>query len=222
MRTIFSTFDFKNADLAMEERNYADNHVRLAKQLPGLRLYLTGLVAKHAQHPTPHRAVFLSFDDADALKAGVRKSPVAKPLADDGAAHIVNNRWFELESEVIVPFESKRPGLRCFVMAAQFDLKLDGSNIAAAEKRYLEHHTQLARRLPGLRHYMIGKFADAVGMRPEFAATPDRFRMAMLVFDSVEALRDAYRSPAGQALVQDEDATIANARVYRLDATVQV
>lgn len=51
---------------------------------------------------------------------------------------------------------------------------------------------------------------------------PDRMRTALLAFDSADALRDAYRSPSGLELMRDEQATIANARVYRLDATVQV
>jgi uncharacterized protein (TIGR02118 family) len=222
MRTIFSTFDFKSADIAAEETNYADNHVMLARQLPGLRLYLTGLIRPQGANLSPRRAVFLNFDDADALKRAIRESPVAKPLARDGAAHIINNRWLELETEIIVPFELQKPGLQCFVLAAQFDLKLNGADILAAERRYLDHHTHLARRLPGLRHYLIGKFATPVGMKPEFAATPDRFRLAMLVFDSLDSIRKAYRSPLGQELARDEAATIDKARVYHIGATVQV
>jgi uncharacterized protein (TIGR02118 family) len=222
MRTIFSTFDFKTADIAAEEKNYLDNHGRLARQLPDLRLYITGLVRPHGADPLPRRAVFLNFDDAESLKRAVRQSPVAKPLAQDGAAHIINNRWLELESEVIIPFQQQRPGLHCFVMTAQFDLKLNGDDIVAAEKRYLEHHTSLARRLPGLRFYLVGKFTEPVGMKPEFATEPDRFRLAMIVFDSLDAIREAYRSPTGQELARDETATITNARVYHIDATVQV
>ena len=47
-------------------------------------------------------------------------------------------------------------------------------------------------------------------------------RMTMLVFDSFETLGDAYRSPVGQELQKDEETTIVNARVYRIDATVQL
>ena len=47
-------------------------------------------------------------------------------------------------------------------------------------------------------------------------------RMAMLVFDSSEALHDAYHSPVGQELSKDEEATIVNTRLYRIDATVQL
>jgi len=223
MRTIFAAFDFKSGDLADEENNYLENHVRLAKELPGLRQYITGRLRAPAGTTPPHyRAATLSFDDAEALAAAVRKSPVAKPLAADGAAHITNTRWLELDSEVIVPFVSKQSGKDYFMMAAHFDLKLTGGDLAAAEQRYLGHHTFLARRLPGLRHYLIGRFVPPVGMRPDLAPPSDRLRMAMLVFDDIETLRAAYRSPAGEELARDEQETIANARVYRIDATVQV
>ncbi len=46
--------------------------------------------------------------------------------------------------------------------------------------------------------------------------------MAVLVFDSCEALHDAYRSPIGRELTKSAEATIANTRIYRIDATVQL
>jgi hypothetical protein len=43
-----------------------------------------------------------------------------------------------------------------------------------------------------------------------------------LVFDDSEVLKAAYRSPVGRDLAKDEEATITNACVYRMDATVQI
>jgi uncharacterized protein (TIGR02118 family) len=222
MRTIFAAFDFASDDLAAEERNYLDNHVRLTKHLPGLRQYLTGRIRALPGEPPPiYRASMLTFDSLDALETAVRKSSVAQTIAADGRAHMKNLRWREIDSEVVVPFETKRPGMNCFVMAAEFDLKPDGADCVAVEKRYLDHHTHIARCLPGLRHYVIGRVSRPLGAKPELVGCCDRFRMAMLVFDSAEALRGAYRSPIGLELVKDEAATITNARVYRFDATVQ-
>src|SRR6266851_3133777 len=138
MRTIFACFNFIG-DLAAEEKNYLDVHVQLAKQLPGLRQYITGkLRPSGTTAPAYYR--------------------VAKPLMDDSAAHISPGaRWIELESEVIVPFDSRTPGQDYFVMAAEFDLKLNCDSLDSAEKLYLDHHTHIARRLPGLRHYLIGQ-----------------------------------------------------------------
>lgn len=217
MRTIFALFNFKSSDLAAEESNYIEHHVKLARQLPELRQYIIGRLHGPAGQPPPYyRAATLSFDSNDAKRSAMRNSPVAKPLAADGDAHMSGTRWLELESEIIVPFTTKQPGKDYFVMAAEFNLKLDGRDLAAAEKRYLDQHTHLARRLPGLRHYLIGRLMPVAGTPPE------RLRMAALVFDDFEALKAAYRSPAGRELAKDEEATITNARVYRIDATVQI
>ena len=217
MRTVLAMFNFKSSDIVAEEKNYADNHVRLARQLPGLQQYITGRLRGPAGEQAPYyRAATLSFENNDAKRAAMRDSAVAKPLAADGDAHMSGTRWMEFESEVIVPFVTKKPGKEFFIMAAEFDLKLDGLDAAAAEKRYLDHHTHLARRLPELRHYMIGRLVPAAGAQPE------RSRMAFLVFDNSDAFRAGYRSPAGLELARDEEATVTNARVYRIDATVQV
>ncbi len=216
MRTVFALFNFKSSDLAAEERNYIEHHVQLARQLPGLHQYVTGRLRSPAGQPPPYyRAAMLSFDSNDAKRTAMRDSPVARPLAADGEAHMSGTRWLELESEIIVPFTTKQPGKDYFMMAAEFDLKVDGLDLEAAEKHYLGHHTHLARRLPGLRHYLIGRLMPIAGQPPE------RQRMAVLVFDDSEALKAAYRSPAGRELAKDEEATITNARVYRIDATVQ-
>ena len=61
------------------------------------------------------------------------------------------------------------------------------------------------------------------GYRVEAAGRhPDRSRPAMLAFDDEAALREAYRSAVGAELIKDEEATIAQARVYRIEATVQI
>jgi uncharacterized protein (TIGR02118 family) len=216
MRTLFALFDFKSSDLVAEEQNYIGNHVRLARELPGLRNYITGKLIGSTKHPAPYyRAAELNFDDLSAMRTAMRDSPVGKPLTDDGVEHLTNVRWIHLDSEVILPVDLK-PSANCMLMAAEFDLKPNGADYAVAESHYLNHHTHIARRLPGLRHYLIGRIVTKPGIQPE------RQRMALLIFDSAEAGRGAYRSAVGQELARDEAETIANPRVYRLDATIQV
>ncbi|HEX4208933.1 MAG TPA: EthD family reductase [Candidatus Binataceae bacterium] len=215
MRTVFAALKFLSPNLQAEEENYLGLHVSLAKALPGLRSYITGKLIGSKNHPAPYyRAATLTFDDAPAMRSAMRDSPVAKPLVDDGAAHIELQRWVQVDTEIIVPLDAQ-PGASLMMMVAEFDLKLNDGDYAAAEDRYLNQHTHIARRLPGLRHYMIGGVVSKGGVQPQLP------RMAFLVFDNAEAGRDAYRSPVGQELMRDEEATIANARVYRLDATVQ-
>lgn len=223
MRTVFAAFDFASHDLASEERNYLDNQVRMTKQLPGLRLYLTGRMRSLPGAPPPsYRTSVLTFDSLDALETALRTSEMAHKVAAEGKAHMKNLHWWEIDSEVVVPFETKRPGMNCFVLAAEFDLKTNGDDEMMVEKRYLDHHTHIARCLPGLRHYIIGRVSRPLAAMAELVESCDRFRMAMVVFDTAEALREAYRSPIGQELVKDEVATLTNARVYRFEATVQL
>jgi uncharacterized protein (TIGR02118 family) len=93
-------------------------------------------------------------------------------------------------------------------MMASFDFNAAAyGSREAAERYYLEHHVPLARRLPGLRRYVIGRPA-AVG-----PAGTRRQRAAILVFDDEAALREAYRSEVGRALREDEKRLIGAADV---------
>ncbi len=213
MQFQFVAFNYKSSDLEAEERNYLGHHVALARKLPGLRLYYTGRMLEHRGSKPDHvRAAILAFDSAAA--AGQAMAAAGPELIEDTQAHLKDLRSFLFEGEVIVPFEERKPGQSCFLMAAEFNLEQSGG-LEAAENRYRNHHTALARRLPGLRNYLIGKLAGA-------GPAADRYRIAMLAFDSEQAFIDAYRSPAGRELRKDEDATIRDARVHRLDARVEV
>jgi uncharacterized protein (TIGR02118 family) len=217
MRLNFTSFDYKpGTDLDAEEKAYLEDHVPLAREVPGLRIYLTGTYRSIKEANPPHRrAAFFGFDDAQASAAAM-ESAAGLRMRAHGAEHFADMRPMAMDGEIIVPFDGRRPGQRCFVFAAEFDLNLrPGENLAAAEWRYLSYHTGVARRLPGLRFYMAGRLVDR-GIKP------DRFRAAMLAFDSIDAWRAAYRSPVGEELIKDEQASIANARVHRLDAVVQV
>jgi uncharacterized protein (TIGR02118 family) len=210
MNFTFVGFNFQSSDLDAEERNYLGHHVQLAKSFPGLRQYYSARTMEHrGEKPSHFRHALLVFDNADASMKAMQ-SPAGPAIMADTQAHLKDLKTQMFDGEVIVPFDNRKAGQKCFVMAAEFNLE-DG-NSEAAEKRYREHHTGIARRLPGLRNYMIGKLG----------AGSDRYRIAILAFDSAEAFRDAYRSGVGAELIKDEEATIRDARVYRLDARVEV
>jgi uncharacterized protein (TIGR02118 family) len=208
----FFAFNFKSNDIEAEERNYLGHHVALAKQMPGLRFYYTGRAMAVGGKPAErYRAAILGFDSAEA-SAAAGKSPVMPDLAADTQAHLTEMTSHLITGETIVPFDSRKPGQSCLTMVAEFDLEQSGG-ADAAERHYLGTHVGIAKKLPGLRNYMIGK------LDPKGA---DRYRVAILTFDSLDALRDAYRSPSGRELARDEEATIRNGRVWRLDARVEV
>ena len=215
MHLTFVTFNYQSADLEAEERNYLGHHVELAKRFPGLRQYYTGRLMKVAgKEPDRIRAAILAYDDAAAAASAMR-SDVLPALLADTQAHLRDGTSAAVEAETIVPFDSRRAGQQCFVMVAEFDLE-QSAGLEAAEKHYLGTHVSIARRLPGLRNYIIGKLIKTAGIEDS------RYRMAILVFDSLDAYRAAYASPAGRELLKDEAATIRNARVYRLDARIEV
>ena len=215
MHLTFVTFNYQSADLEAEERNYLGHHVELAKRFPGLRQYYTGRLMKVAgKEPDRIRAAILAYDDAAAAASAMR-SDVLPALLADTQAHLRDGTSAAVEAETIVPFDSRRAGQQCFVMVAEFDLE-QSAGLEAAEKHYLGTHVSIARRLPGLRNYIIGKLIKTPG------GEDSRYRIATLVFDSLDAYRAAYASPAGRELLKDEEATIRNARVYRLDARVEV
>jgi uncharacterized protein (TIGR02118 family) len=91
-------------------------------------------------------------------------------------------------------------------LVAEFDFNHASFSPEEAERHYHEYHVPLASRLPGLRRYVIGTLARTQYIKAE------HHRGAILAFDDVEALRAAYRSPAGRELRDDERALIAHPR----------
>jgi uncharacterized protein (TIGR02118 family) len=215
MHLTFVTFNYQSADLEAEERNYLEHHVELAKRFAGQRHYYTGRLMKVAgKEPDRFRAAIVAYDD-EAAAASAMRSDVVPALLADTQAHLKDGTPALVDAETIVRFDSRRAGQQCFVMVAEFDLE-KAAGVEAAEKHYLGTHVSIARGLPGLRNYIIGKLIKMPGIEDS------RYRMATLVFDSLDAYRAAYASPAGRELLKDEEATIRNARVYRLDARVEV
>lgn len=67
----------------------------------------------------------------------------------------------------------------------------------AFEQYYRGTHIPIAKRMPGLRSYVINK-----GPLASAGAAP-YYLVAVLGFDSMEAIQTAMRSPEGQAVVAD-------------------
>jgi hypothetical protein len=54
MFLMFARFSFKSSDVAAEDKNHLEHHVRLARQLRGVRMYLTGKLAETARGKPDH------------------------------------------------------------------------------------------------------------------------------------------------------------------------
>ena len=122
---------------------------------PALRHLLHRADDGAARRDAVTRALCLMGFDTMEISASGLSTPLGPALMADTEAHLKDVRTTLFDGEIIVPFENRKPGQKCFLMAAEFNL--DMANLAAAEKRYREHHTSIARRLPGLRNYIIGK-----------------------------------------------------------------
>ena len=69
---------------------------------------------------------------------------------------------------------------------------------AAFDKYYFETHVPIAKKIPGVRKYEISQ--GPVGTP---AGPSDYHFVAMLHFDDVAAIQNAFASPEGQAAVAD-------------------
>lgn len=78
---------------------------------------------------------------------------------------------------------------------------------AAFERHYREVHIPLAKQLPGLRRYTIGRHAKLI------RADEPYYLIAELEWDNMDALQKAFQSPQGQATSQDVANLASNAGV---------
>lgn len=209
MFAMFARFNYQSADLDAEERNYLQNHVRLAKQLLGVRMYLTGRLLKTAgTGPDRYRAVLFVFDTPESA-ASSYNCPAGAELAADSAAHIADTLVDAFDAQTFIPFEPRAPGERCFVMARAFDL--NPGPPSDAHKRY--HDLQkMIRASGGLRGYLAGQLQPARDQRP------DRSLMEIVIFDS----RDAFYAAFAGALATAEQSLLQSPRTYLLHARVEI
>jgi hypothetical protein len=180
MFLMFARFSFKSSDLAAEDKNYLEHHVRLARQLPGVRMYLTGKLAETARgKPDHYRAVVFGYDTPEAGLNSV-DCPVGVEMMADSAQHIVGTVVSACEGEVIVPFDDRRPGRRCSVavIVANLATRVD-------DPRYLAHRTSV-QTIPDLCGYMAGPTFEVRGEKPA------RNWMEIGIFRTSEAMRRAF------------------------------
>jgi len=208
MHITYVAFNFKGADLAAEEQHYFDYHVALAKSFPGVSLYLTGrFLPIGGAKPAHLRGAILGYDSVEAGVTAMGTEASLKVMADS-QAHLTDLRLEVFQAEVVVPFEKGKPGAPRFVWAVAFDFK--PGDREAAERNYRASHVEIARKLPGLKGYLIARLDG------------ERHRIAIIAFDSADKFRAAMASPAGLEGSKDGAATLTNLRFERLDARLEI
>lgn len=205
MFLMFARFSFKSSDLAAENKNYLEHHVRLARQLPGVRMYLTGKLAGTARgQPDHYRAVVFGYDTPEAGLNSV-DCPVGVEMMADSAQHIVGTVVSAFEGEVIVPFDGRRQGQPCCVAVLMANL-----NIGPDDPRYLAHRSSV-RTLPDVCGYMAGPTFEARGEKPA------RNWMEIGVFRTSEAMRRAFSAAAA-----GNESLFEAPIIYNLEGEVQM
>ncbi|MGH7865254.1 MAG: EthD family reductase [Candidatus Binataceae bacterium] len=96
----------------------------------------------------------------------------------------------------------------------RFDFK--SADLEAEERNYLDTHVGLAKRFPGLRIYYTGKHLPVGGEQP------DRYRAAILAFDSADAWNAAMHTELAPALLADTQEHITGIEPRSADAEVIV
>ncbi|WP_189302842.1 EthD family reductase [Streptomyces albospinus] len=88
---------------------------------------------------------------------------------------------------------------------------------SAFDRHYRDIHIPLARRLPGLRRYTLGR--DVVAVRGE-----PYYLVAEWEWDTMEELRTAFASPEGRATAADaahlQELAPVRSMIYRADENV--
>ncbi|GEM_PF-5149353 len=221
MHIMMVTFDFQGSDLAAQERHYRDVHMALAKQFTGVNMYLAGRI-RDTQLPftpapeitaRPYRTAIMWFNSTQDFMNSI-SSPAGAQVLADTQAHLQNVAMIHVDGEAVVPFDTRRPGQPCFLVAAHVNYKSSFGAAAEAERHYLDVHTKLACRVEGLRGYYIGK-TMALGDKP------DSIRAVFQMYDDYDAFQRAMTSKAGQELLEDDARLIAVKRLYFVDAMVE-
>jgi uncharacterized protein (TIGR02118 family) len=221
MHIMMVTFDFKGGDIAAEERHYRDVHMALARQFTGVSMYLAGRIRATGFDFTPmpentsrpFRTAVMWFDSTQDFMKSISTPAGAEVLADT-QAHLTNVQMIHAEGEAVAPFETRTVGQQCFLVAAHINYKPSFGTNDEAEHHYLNVHTKLAARVPGLRGYYIGKTVQ-LGDKPDCA------RVVFQMYDDFDAFQRAMTSPPGQELLKDDARLISVKRLFFADAQVE-
>ena len=221
MHIMMVTFDFQGTDLDAEERHYRDVHMALAKQFTGVNMYLAGRIrdTRFAFTPAPevtakpYRTAIMWFNGMQDFMNSV-SSPAGAEVMADTQAHLSNVAMIHADGEAVMPFDSRKAGQQCFLVAAHINYKPSFGTPEEAEHHYLSVHTRLACRVPGLRGYYVGKTVP-------LGDQPDCVRAVFQMYDDFDAFQRAMTSPAGEELLKDDAQLISVKRLFFADVRVE-
>ena len=179
-------------------RYWRDTHGPIAGRIKQVSMYLQSHRIPYAGSNSAYDGEAEVLIDSLTRLAELRQSPeyLDGALADE--RNFIDPRrvvWMVTQDQVIV--DGPIGGT---LVKGIYQLKrMDGMSVDEFRKYWLEIHGNLGSKLPGLRHYVQSHLVDEAYLyaRPHFDG------VAQLWFDSADAMRAAFHSPAGKALADD-------------------
>ena len=196
------TFLKRKAGMSVEDfqEYWRTRHPDVVTRLPGVRRYVQShvLPSTYAKGEPAHDGIAEVWaDDTEALRAMTR-SPAHAAVEIDEAKFIDRARMgFIVTEEHVVTDGAAGPDA---VKAVEFFTRRADLSVEAFQRHWRGGHAALAAGIPGLRRYVASATraaAYAAGRAPAYDG------VALMWFDSPDALRTAASSPEYRAVVAD-------------------
>lgn len=204
---------------------YLDQHTQLAKKMPGIVRYVTYKAISHTgmdMFPTPrfYRWTEIWWENIDSLGSAVSSKEREATLQDnnlpDGSSKFSYFRSATVgEGRDILNPDRKvvddslmrgKPAVKSlFIFNYAQDVPLEES-----EEWYFQQHTQVAKKMPGLMHYVTYKVLPS-----PTDSDPGFLRLTELWWEDIEAAKEALYSPAGVEAAKDN---VRPDRKFKLNA----
>ena len=175
-------------------------HPKVVTRLPGIRRYVQSHVVPetYAKREPVHDGIAEVWaDDTDALRA-MTKSPVHPDLIADEAKFIDRSRMGVIVTEDHIVKDGV-PGANA-VKGVEFFTRKPDLTVEDFQRYWRETHAALAAKIPG-----VGRYVVSATRASAYAAgrTPPYDGVALMWFNSPDALKSAAASPEYQALIAD-------------------
>lgn len=209
-------FAFKYADgrpVDEMENWYLDQHTQLAKKMPGIVRYVTYKAVLHAGmdvFPSPqfYRWTEIWWDNMGSLERALqspeRNATLKDNILPDGSSRFSHFRSATVGEGADILHPQRTPvddspmrGKPAVKTLFIFNYHQD-STMADSEKWYFGQHTQIAKKMPGLLHYVTYKVITSPA-----DSDPGFLRLTELWWEDLEAAKAGLYSPPGVDAAKD-------------------
>ena len=203
------TFITRKAGMPVDEFQtyWRTRHPDVVTRLPGIRRYVQShvLPESYAKREPVHDGIAEVWaDDTDAFRA-MTKSPVHADVVADEAKFIDRAKMGVIVTEDTVARDGG-PGASA-LKGVEFFTRKPELSVEAFQQHWRTTHAALATRIPGVQRYVVSATrpsAYAAGRTPAYDG------VALMWFESPEAMKSAAGSAEYQALIADRASFLAS------------